>query len=138
MVYIEHVNLVVGDIEKALGFYRAAFPHWRVRAKGKDEWYGKPRRWLHFGDDYQYITFNDNGEGENRDLAGHRRGLAHFAFAVSPLDDLVRRLADAGFEPKHFGPDHPFRKNIYFIDRDNFEIEFVEYHSDLPEQRNAP
>lgn len=137
MVNIEHVNLVVGDIDKALRFYRAAFPHWRVRAKGSDEWYGRPRRWLHFGDDYSYICLNDNGEGDNRNLAGHRRGLAHFAFAVQNLDALLRRLADAGFEPSHSGPPHPHRKNMYFIDADNFEIEFVEYQSDLPQQRNA-
>ena len=53
MLYLEHLNLVVQDIPSALTFYQAAFPHWRVRDSGKSEWYGKQRKWLHFGDEYQ-------------------------------------------------------------------------------------
>ncbi len=62
MLHLEHVNLVVDDIPAALRFYQAAFPHWYVRSSGNAEWYGKPRKWLHFGDDFQYIAFNDHGE----------------------------------------------------------------------------
>ena len=40
---------------------KAAFPHWRVRESGEGQWYGKPRKWLQLGDDYQYLAFNDNG-----------------------------------------------------------------------------
>ena len=69
MLHLEHLNLVVNDISAALEFYRAAFPHWRVREEGESTWSEKPRKWLHFGDDYQYLTFNDNGEGDNRDLS---------------------------------------------------------------------
>jgi hypothetical protein len=29
-----------------------------------------------------------------------------------------------------------FRKNVYFVDPSGFEVEFVEYLSDLPEERN--
>ena len=43
MIHLEHINLVVSDIEGALNFYRAAFPHWRVRDTGGGQWYGKPR-----------------------------------------------------------------------------------------------
>ena len=136
MLYLEHVNLVVSDIPASLRFYRAAFPHWRVRDEGASEWSGKPRRWLHFGDDYQYLTFNDNGVGENRDLAGHQVGLAHFAFAIDNLDALVERLEKAGFAVAKAGADEPWRRNIYFIDPNGFEVEFVQYLSDIPEQRN--
>lgn len=137
MATLEHLNLVVHDIPKALQFYHAAFPHWRVRSEGKSEWYGKPRQWLHFGDDYQYLTFNDNGEGSNRNQTGHQTGLAHFAFSVKNIDALVARLADAGFMPSKQGAPHTYRKNIYFNDVDNFEVEFVEYLSDIPEERNS-
>ena len=51
------------DIPAELAFYQAAFPHWRVRDSGTSEWSGKSRKWLHFGDDNQYLTFNDNGVG---------------------------------------------------------------------------
>ena len=138
MIQLEHVNLVVTDIEKSLKFYRAAFPHWWVREEGKGEWSGKPRTWVHFGDDYQYLVFGDNGEGENRDLSGHQVGLAHFAFVTSNLDALISRLADAGFPVAKNGADDFHRKNIYFYDPDGFEVEFVEYLSDLPVERNLP
>ena len=55
-MYLEHVNLVVADMDAMLHFYRAAFPHWRIRDEGAGEWYGKPRKWLHFGDDYHYLA----------------------------------------------------------------------------------
>ena len=136
MIHLEHVNMVVTDVDAALKFYRAAFPHWRVREDQRGDWYGKPRRWVHFGDDYQYLVFSDNGEGENRDLSGHQVGLAHFAFVTSNLDALVSRMRAAGYEPDKDGADEPFRKNIYYIDPAGFEVEFVEYLSDVPAERN--
>ncbi len=137
MIYLEHINLVVNDIEKMLTFYQAAFPHWRVRDKGQSEWYGKPRTWLHFGDDQQYIALSDNGEGDNRDLEGHQVGLAHFAYVIDNLDAMIKRLSKAGFSIAKDGSSELFRKNIYFIDPAGFEIEFVEYLSDIPSERNA-
>ena len=136
MIHIEHLNLVVRDIPAALKFYQAAFPHWRIRESGESPWNGKPRKWIHFGDDYQYLTFNDNGVGNIRDLEGHDSGLAHFAFTCSDLDAIVNRLTSAGFKIDHSGADESHRLNVYFIDPDGFEVEFVQYLSDLPEERN--
>ena len=136
MIRLEHLNLVVKDIPAALKFYQAAFPHWQVRGEGSQEWYGKPRNWLHFGDDYQYLTLNDSGEGENRDLQGHSVGLAHFAFVVTDLDGLLERMANAGFHANSRGTDEPYRDTAYFFDPDGFEVEFVTYSSDLPAKRN--
>lgn len=137
MIHLEHINLVGKNIENSLAFYEAAFPHWQIRAEGEGEWYGKPRRWVHFGDDYQYLAISDFGEGENRDLSGHNVGLAHFAFVVNDLDALIQRLNKAGFPIHKDGADSDFRKNIYFKDADGFEVEFTEYLSDLPQERNA-
>jgi len=136
MITLEHVNLVVSDIEQTLTFYRAAFPHWTVRGGGESEWSGKPRNWLHFGDDYQYLAFNDGGIDQNRDLAGHQIGLAHFAFVTSNINDVIERLATAGFSVDKVGPEDDFRRNIYFIDPNGYEVEFVQYNSDIPAQRN--
>ena len=136
MLYLEHVNLVVSDIPAMLNFYQAAFPHWRVRSTGEGEWFGKPRQWLHFGDDYQYLTFNDHGEGKNRDLSGYQVGLAHFAYVTDNIDSVIKRLKDAGYAIAKEGADEPWRKNVYFLDPAGFEVEFVQYLSDLPEQRN--
>ena len=137
MMHLEHVNLVVDDIPAVLAFYRAAFPHWKVRTEGDDEWNGKPRHWLHFGDDYQYLTFNDHGEGGNRDLEGHQVGLAHFAFVTDNLDAVIKGLTEAGFAIAKEGAESPYRKNIYYVDPAGFEVEFVEYLTDIPAERNA-
>lgn len=133
---LEHINLVVKDLDVALNFYKAAFPHWRVRVSGEGDWYGKERTWLHFGDDYNYLSLNDNGAGEGRDLEGHSPGLAHFAFETNDIEGLVKRMVDNNFHPRIIGPDNAYRKNVYFIDPDGNEIEFIEYMSDLPEHRN--
>ncbi|WP_027670963.1 VOC family protein [Rheinheimera baltica] len=135
-MYLEHVNLVVSDINAMLKFYRAAFPHWHIRDQGHGEWHGKPRKWLHFGDDYHYIALSDHGEGNNRELAGHSVGFAHFAYVTNNLEAVIKRLEDAGFTIAKPGADEPFRKNIYFVDPAGFEVEFVEYLSDVPAERN--
>ncbi|VUD58589.1 Metallothiol transferase FosB [Thalassocella blandensis] len=136
MIRLEHINLVVEDIPRALRFYQAALPHWKIRGEGRAPWYDKMRTWIHFGDDYQYITFNDNGEGGNRDLTKHRSGLAHFAFIVDNMEAVIQRLQQAGFAIASNGANHPFINNVYFIDPDGFEVEFVEYRSDIPAERN--
>ncbi|TQV72269.1 VOC family protein [Aliikangiella marina] len=136
MLRLEHINMVVTDLDQSLKFYHAAFPHWRVRGSGSMDWYGKTKKWLHFGDDYFYLSINDGGEGENRHLKGHSVGLAHIGFVTENLAALIKRLADAGFEVDH-GGESKFRNNAYYIDPDGFEIEFVEYLSDLPAERNG-
>ncbi|QUM86007.1 MULTISPECIES: VOC family protein [unclassified Moritella] len=136
MIHLEHVNLIVRDIEETLTFYRAAFPHWSVRGGDKGEWSGKPRNWIHFGDDYQYLAFGDNGVGENRDLAGHQVGLAHFAYVTDDITGVIKRLADAGFSIAKDGMDDEYRQNIYFLDPNGYEVEFVQYNTDVPNLRN--
>jgi catechol 2,3-dioxygenase-like lactoylglutathione lyase family enzyme len=133
---LEHLNLVVNDIDTMIEFYQAAMPHWQVRGSGRSDWYGKQRTWLHFGDDYQYLTFNDNGVEENRDLRGHQVGVAHFAFVTTDLQGIDQRLKDAGFTQRKDGAEDPYRSNVYYIDPAGFEVEFVEYHSDQPGERN--
>jgi catechol 2,3-dioxygenase-like lactoylglutathione lyase family enzyme len=136
MLHLEHLNLVVNDIPQTLSFYQAAFPHWTVRGGGRNDWYGKPRSWVHFGDDYQYLAFNDNGVGENRDLKGHQVGLAHFAYITNDIKGVIARLQEAGFEIAVDGAEDKYRENVYFIDPNGYEVEFVEYVSDIPSERN--
>ncbi|MBQ4834285.1 VOC family protein [Pseudoalteromonas sp. MMG010] len=135
-MYLEHVNLVVSNVDAMLKFYQAAFPSWKIRSEGEGRWYNKPRRWLHFGNDHQYIAISDNGEGDNRDLSDHQVGLAHFAYVTNNLNSVIKRLENAGFKIAKPGIDNPFRKNVYFIDPAGFEVEFVEYLSDIPSERN--
>jgi catechol-2,3-dioxygenase len=136
MLHLEHLNLVVNDIPQTLSFYQAAFPHWAVRGGGQNDWYGKSRSWVHFGDDHQYLAFNDNGVGENRDLKGHQVGLAHFAYVTNDIKGVITRLQEAGFEIAVDGSEDKYRENVYFIDPNGYEVEFVEYVSDIPSERN--
>ncbi|KPH65121.1 MULTISPECIES: VOC family protein [Pseudoalteromonas] len=135
-MYLEHVNLVVSNVDEMLHFYKAAFPHWSIRSEGRGDWHGKPRKWLHFGDDRQYLALSDNGEQPNRNLTGHQVGLAHFAYVTSNIAAVISRLENAGYSIAKPGADNPFRKNVYFIDPAGFEVEFVEYLSDIPCERN--
>ncbi len=136
MPKLEHINLAVRNMEPTLGFLKAAFPGWRNRGEGSRPWYGHPQNWLHFGDDDFYLTLNDNAVGEQRDLKGHAPGLAHIGFEVPSLDRLIERLRVAGFEPDHMGEDHPHRRNVYYLDGEGLEFEFVEYFSYIPEEKN--
>ncbi|WP_298771948.1 VOC family protein [uncultured Shewanella sp.] len=136
MIQLEHINLVVKDISTSLHFYQAIFPHWRIRGGDKGSWYGKPRNWVHFGDDYQYLSLNDSGEGENRNLSGHQVGLAHFAFVTHDLQGIINRLKAIGYDVDKEGADNPHRENVYYIDPDGYEVEFVQYKSDVPSERN--
>lgn len=136
-MHLEHLNLIVKDISKSLTFYQAAFPHWRIRGGDKGQWSGKPRNWIHFGDDYQYLSLNDNGENDNRDLTGHQVGLAHFAFVTHDLKNVMARLAVAGFTSEKGDIENKSRQNLYYLDPDGYEVEFVQYFSDLPSQRNT-
>ncbi|MBB5518079.1 VOC family protein [Amphiplicatus metriothermophilus] len=133
---IEHANLVVTAIGPTLDFLTAAFPEWRVRGEGRDAWKGMARRWVHVGDDDFYVTLNDFGRGRQRDLDSDEPGLAHIGFVVDSIEDVVARLEKAGYEPSHWGPAHPFRRNVYFIDEEGLEFEFVEYLSDDPAEKN--
>lgn len=143
-MFIEHLNMVVTNMDATLAFYQAAFPDWKIRGGGKSEWYGKPRNWLHFGDEHQYLAFSDHGEGENRDLQGHATGLGHFAFVTNNIEQMIARLEAAGYQPGNLGSFAPgvpeaarrHRRNIYFVDPDGFEVEFVEYLSDVVAERN--
>ncbi len=136
MPKLEHINLVVAEIDPTLTLLGAAFPEWRLRGEGRDEWYGMPRRWVHFGDDDTYVTLNDFGKGAQRDLKGAAPGLAHIGFEVASVDLIIARLKTAGFEPSHSGTPHPHRRNVYYIDGAGLEFEFTEYLSDAPEERN--
>lgn len=136
-MHLEHLNLTVSNIEETLTFYKAAFPNWSVRGEGEQVWFGKARKWLHFGDNTQYLAFCSEGEGQARDLTGHQVGLAHFAFVVTNLPAMQERLLTTGFKHAKEGAKDPHRSNIYYIDPNGFEVEFVEYHSDLHEERNA-
>jgi len=136
MTRFEHANLVVHDISKTLEFIQTAFPTWYIRNEGTTVWEGKTRNWLHIGDEDYYLTLNDGAIGDNRDLTGHSAGLAHLGFVVDDVDPVIARLKEKGYEIHTRIGGHPFRENVYYIEPSGFEFEFVQYHSNQPEEKN--
>ncbi len=136
MIHLEHLNLVVKDMQETLKFYQVVFPHWKIRGGGKSEWYGHPRNWLHFGDDYNYLSLNDSGTGENRILKEYQVGLAHFAFVTNDIKGLMKRLKAIGVKPTVDYDSDENRGSVYFVDPNGYEIEFVQYYTDEPSNRN--
>jgi catechol-2,3-dioxygenase len=128
------------DIKPTLDFLLLAFPHWNVRVEGELIWgRGKdavPRHWLHVGDDDYYLTLNDNAQGHIRDVRSTQAGVAHIGFVVENLAELISRLAKHGFTVDITGQDHPFRQTVYYNDPAGFQFEFLQYHSDKPEEKN--
>lgn len=137
MVRLEHANLVVEQIEPTLDFLLTAFPEWSVRGEGEMTWNGRPRRWLHVGDEDYYLTLNDRADSASRDLSGHSAGLAHIGFVVDDVKSLVRRLTDKGYQIDVEGQDHPYRRTFYFRDPAGFQFEFMQYLSEKPSERNS-
>ena len=72
-----------------------------------------------------------------RDFESNDLGLSHFAYVCGDIDGVIHRLEAAGFEISNEGAQSEFRKNIYFIDPNGFEVEFVQYLSDIPSERNC-
>jgi len=134
--YVEHVNITVKDLDKTVAFLLAALPDWRVRGQGAMDWYGKPARWVHVGDDTSYVSLMDGGEGQGHPWSGHHVGLKHVGIVVADVDAVVQRLAAQGHALDHWGGAHPHRKSAYVIERDELQFEFVQYLSDAVAQRN--
>ncbi|MGS0727430.1 VOC family protein, partial [Shewanella sp. 0m-11] len=66
----------------------------------------------------------------------HQVGLAHFAYVTDDLDGVIERLKTSGHLVDKAGAEDPYRRNVYFIDPDGYEVEFVEYLTDIPAMRN--
>ncbi len=69
--------------------------------------------------------------------SGHQPGLAHFAYVTDKLQAVIDRIEEAGFKVAKAGAQNRFRKNVYFVDLNGFEVELVEYLSDIPAERNS-
>ena len=52
------------------------------------------------------------------------------------LAAVVDRLQAAGYTMDHPGGSHPHRRSAYYLADDLVQIEFVQYLSDLPAERN--
>ncbi len=135
--YLEHANISVSDLDRAVAFMRAAFPHFRVRGSGGKTEDGTAPTWVHVGDDETYVSLALTRQPKDPERPAYSGpGYNHIGFVVDDGEALRQRLVAAGYKEGYKAPQHPFRKRIYFNDRDGNEFEFVEYLSDVPAEKN--
>ncbi|NQT87087.1 VOC family protein [bacterium] len=130
--YVEHANVSVTDLDKAVRFFTTAMPEFRVR---HDSGPG-PRRWVHLGTDSTYMSINQMEPPAEGTFDRHRPGYNHVGFGVADADALRARMLEAGYKEGFVPEPHPHRKRVYFIDDDGMEYEFIQYYSDIAAERN--
>lgn len=135
--YLEHANITVADINKTIEFLTSAFPHFIVRGSGESETDGIVRKWLHIGTDEMYVALEEvssKDEGTRRPYKDV--GINHIGFVVEDVEPIIKRLKNADYKESITVEPHPFRKRVYFYDKDGIEYEFIEYLSDDFAERN--
>jgi catechol 2,3-dioxygenase-like lactoylglutathione lyase family enzyme len=130
---LEHANVSVHDPEAITRFLLTAFPDFRVRGEGRDD-YG--RHWRHVGDAACYVALQAVPREGARTPYGSTPGLNHLGFEVDDFDALRARLEAAGFRHNLLITDHPARRRIYFHDPEGNDWEFVEYTTPDAQRRN--
>jgi catechol 2,3-dioxygenase-like lactoylglutathione lyase family enzyme len=129
---LEHVNVTVVDVDRAVAFLTIAMPHWRVRGGGEEG----AGRWVHLGTDWQYVSINQYAGTETQEHDGARfTGINHTGFWVSNVDEILAKMQAAGYEGS-WGEISHRRKRLYVKDHDGITWEFIEYLSEKHEERN--
>jgi len=134
-VRLEHANLIVRDIDATVLFLQTAFPEFRIRFDFDDR---RGRRWVHIGTDDCYICLTKSAvvpEQRWTAYSGHP-GINHLGYEVDDVEALRERLKSAGYQDSTVPNNHPYRKRVYFHDRDGNDWEFVQYLSGDPAKRN--
>ncbi|CCN73191.1 VOC family protein [Vibrio nigripulchritudo] len=130
--YVEHANVTVNNIERAIAFLQTALPDFEIRHQGKNQY-----RWCHIGTDSTYIALQEGNINEDDNRTPYRHvGINHIGFVVDDADEVQRRLVEQGYRQNDMETEHPFRKRLYFYDHDGMEWEFVQYLSENPSERN--
>ena len=120
---LEHVNLTVSDPDRTAALLERLFG-WRIRWSGPAMAGG---RTVHVGIEDQYVALyaRNGSSGEPLDWP-KGAPLNHVALIVSDLDEVERRVIEAGLTPFNHGDYEPGRR-FYFFDRDGIEFEIVSY-----------
>jgi len=132
-IYLEHANITVNSLPNAIDFFTTAFPHFKIRGGGFGD-----REWIHLGDDFTYLALNQT-TSQQIDLAKNynRIGVNHLAFVVVDVEEVANRLLAKGYKRDYPKQIEKYRIRDYFIDQEGNEYEFIQYLSDVIEERNS-
>lgn len=131
-IYLEHANITVNNLQESIQFFQTAFPHFKIRGGGN-----AIREWVHLGDDHTYIAINQATEHHIKAENNYEKiGINHLAFVVTNVEDIAKKLLHNGYKRDYPKQVEEFRIRDYFADADGNQFEFVQYLSDIPEERN--
>ena len=132
-IYLEHANITVNSINESIKFFTTAFPNFSIRGEGVFN----GRRWVHLGNDDTYLALNEPIENNLKVKKDYvSSGINHIGFVVNDVSELANRLLHAGYVRDYPKQVERFRIRDYFADSDGNQFEFVEYLSEVPEERN--
>ena len=134
MPFLDDLKMTSTEVDRTVPFLLAAMPKFRMGGGGGGE---KAQRWVHVGTEDSYLCVEDRGATERGPHQPYvHPGMNHIGFVVEDAAAVSRRLLEAGYEQGATYVDHPHRHRYYFFDHDGNEYEFVQYLSDIPEERN--
>ncbi len=134
-IYLEHANITVSNLSKAIHFFKTAFPSFEIRGGGKDD----IREWIHLGNDKTYLAINQQTENKSNthEKDYGKNGFNHIGFVVSDVSEVANRLLAEGYKRDYPKQIEKFRIRDYFLDDDGNEYEFVQYLTDDISKRNS-
>lgn len=137
----EHCNLTVSNLDHAVEFFGKVLTGYKVRHEGviedKTEDGGVVRtRWVHIGTDETYLALQATPD----EMPFERNKYTYFnhmGFIVGDIEETLKHAESMGYTQVRKDYTHPHRKRAYLWVFDGNVLEFLEYHSDKPEERNA-
>ena len=131
-MYLEHANITVNNLQEAIKFFQTAFPHFKIRGGGNDR-----REWVHLGDDDTYIALNLAKQHDLKvDKNYDKIGINHLGFVVHNVAEIANNLLKNGYKRDFPKEVEQFRIRDYFADADGNQYEFVQYLSEVPDEKN--
>ncbi len=132
-MYLEHINITVSNLKESIRFFQTAFPHFKMRGGGNGM-----REWVHLGDENSYIAINQATENHLKVEKNYDKiGINHLGFVVQNVEEIASKLLKNGYKRSYPKQVEQFRIRDYFIDADGNEFEFVQYLSDIIEEKNS-
>ena len=96
------------------------------------------REWIHLGDDDTYIAINQALQNDLKTANSYDRiGINHLGFVVQDVKEIASNLLKNGYKRDYPKQVEQFRIRDYFADADGNQYEFVQYLSEVVQEKNS-